>query len=65
VRGAAGSLRGAALAMQRQPPPEPKHRGRKILGAGTLIAAVVFLARWASSSANGGGPDGQFAARSL
>jgi hypothetical protein len=51
VRGAAGSLRSAALALQRKPP-EPKRRGRKVLVVGSLVGGVVLLAKWASGSAN-------------
>jgi hypothetical protein len=58
LRGAAGSLRGAALSLQRRPPPQPKHRARKILVVGTLVGGVVLLARWALGSGDGGvGPD--------
>jgi hypothetical protein len=49
VRAAAGSLRGAALALQRKPPPKPKRRGRKIMLAATVTGGVVLLAKWASA----------------
>jgi chemotaxis response regulator CheB len=51
VRGAAGSLRGAALALQRKPPPkQSKRRGRKLVLVATLAGGVVLLAKWASAS---------------
>ena len=52
LRGAATSLRGAVLALQRKPP-EPRHRGRRLLAVGTLTGATVLLAKWASASTNG------------
>jgi hypothetical protein len=51
VRGAASSLRGAALALQRKPPPKPKRRGRKVLMIGALAGGALLLAK--RSSANG------------
>jgi hypothetical protein len=48
VREAAGSLRGAALALQRKPPPKPKRRGRTLVVV-ALTGAVVLLAKWASA----------------
>jgi hypothetical protein len=45
VRGAAGSLRGAAMALQRKPPPKPKRRGRKILMVGALGGGAWLLAK--------------------
>jgi hypothetical protein len=53
VRGAAGSLRGAALALQRKPPPKPKRRGRKVVRVATLAGGVVLLAKRASASTEG------------
>ena len=50
VRGAAGSLRGAALALQRKPPPKPKRRGRKVVLVAALAGGVVLLAKRASGS---------------
>jgi hypothetical protein len=45
VRGAAASLRGAAMALQRKPPPKPKRRGRKLLLAGGLALGAGLLAK--------------------
>jgi hypothetical protein len=55
VRGAASSLRGAALALQRKPP-KPKRRGRQVLVVGSLVGGVVLLAKWASAGVNGDSP---------
>ena len=45
VRRAAASLRGAAMALQRKPPPKPKRRGRKVVLVGTLAGGAVLLAK--------------------
>jgi chemotaxis response regulator CheB len=50
VRGAATSLRGAALALQRKPPPKPKSRGRKIVVVGALAGGAALLAKRSSGS---------------
>jgi hypothetical protein len=50
VRGAAASLRGAALALQRKPPPKPKRRGRTVVLAVALAGVAVLLAKRASAS---------------
>jgi chemotaxis response regulator CheB len=52
VRGAASSLRGAALSLQRKPPPKPKRRGRKLVLIGALAGGAVLLAKRSSTNAN-------------
>jgi hypothetical protein len=51
VRGAPGSLRGAAMALQRNPPPKPKRRGRKVMLVGALAGGAVLLAKRGSRQA--------------
>ena len=50
VRGAATSLRGAAMTLQRKPPPKPKRRGRKVVLVGTLAGGAVLLAKRTATS---------------
>jgi hypothetical protein len=53
VRAAVGSLRRAARALQRTPPPKPKRRGRKLLLAGGLAIGAGLLAKRVSGRAEG------------
>jgi chemotaxis response regulator CheB len=50
LREAAGSLRGAAMALQRKPPPRPKRRGRKVVLVAALAGGAVVLAKRRSAS---------------
>jgi chemotaxis response regulator CheB len=52
LRGAASSLRGAALALQRKPPPKPKRRGRKLVLVAALTGGAVLLAKRSAANAN-------------
>jgi hypothetical protein len=50
VRGASASLRRAVTAVQRKPPPEPKHRARKLAAAGVAAAGAALAWRAMNAS---------------
>jgi hypothetical protein len=56
VREAAGSLRGAALALQRKPPPKPKRRGRTLVVLVALAGGAVLVAKRRSATPEGHNP---------
>jgi hypothetical protein len=53
VRAAAGSIRRAAMAVQRKPPPKPKRTGRKLLATAVVGAGAVVAARKLMASPSG------------